>query len=132
MKLYLDTCCYSRPFDDRAQEKIHMESEAVLAVITGCLRDNDGIIGSPAVELEIRRNGDVDKMVKVWHFYRRTVTEEAGYTPEVQGLAGKLRPAGLGMLDALHLAFAVTAGADLLLTTDAKFERLCSKLALRR
>jgi len=29
MKLYLDSCCYNRPYDDQTQEKIHMEGEAL-------------------------------------------------------------------------------------------------------
>ena len=29
MKLYLDTCCYNRPYDDRTQEKVYIEGEAI-------------------------------------------------------------------------------------------------------
>jgi hypothetical protein len=34
MKLYLDNCCYNRPYDDQTQERIHLEGEAVLAIIS--------------------------------------------------------------------------------------------------
>ena len=27
-KLYLDNCCYNRPFDDLTQEKINLESRS--------------------------------------------------------------------------------------------------------
>lgn len=33
MKLYLVNCCYNRPFDDQTQDRIHLESEAVLAIL---------------------------------------------------------------------------------------------------
>jgi len=46
MKLYLDTCCYNRPFDDQAQERIHIESEAVLIIIERVRQKVDTIIGS--------------------------------------------------------------------------------------
>lgn len=36
MKLYLDNCCYNRPFDDQTQDRIHLESEAVLALLRAC------------------------------------------------------------------------------------------------
>lgn len=26
MTVYLDNCCYNRPFDDQTQERIHLES----------------------------------------------------------------------------------------------------------
>ncbi len=29
MKIYLDNCCYNRPFDDQTQERIHLESEVL-------------------------------------------------------------------------------------------------------
>ncbi len=33
-KIYLDTCCLNRPFDDQTQERICLESEAVLAILS--------------------------------------------------------------------------------------------------
>jgi len=32
MKIYLDTCCYNRPFDDQNQLKIELESIAKLYI----------------------------------------------------------------------------------------------------
>ena len=32
MKIYLDNCCFNRPFDDQTQERIHLESEAILMI----------------------------------------------------------------------------------------------------
>ena len=33
MIVYLDNCCYNRPFDDQTQERIHLESEAILTIL---------------------------------------------------------------------------------------------------
>ena len=33
MKVYLDACCLNRPYDDQTQDRIHLESEAVLTVL---------------------------------------------------------------------------------------------------
>jgi hypothetical protein len=33
MRVYLDACCLNRPFDDRSQDRIRLEAEAVLAII---------------------------------------------------------------------------------------------------
>ena len=33
MKIYLDVCCLNRPFDDHRQERIRLESEAVVAIL---------------------------------------------------------------------------------------------------
>ena len=32
MRVYLDNCCYNRPFDDQTQLKVRLESEAKLFV----------------------------------------------------------------------------------------------------
>ena len=29
IKIYLDNCCYNRPFDDLSQEKNYMEASAI-------------------------------------------------------------------------------------------------------
>ena len=33
MKIYLDNCCYNRPFDDLSQERIYLESETILMIL---------------------------------------------------------------------------------------------------
>lgn len=32
MRIYLDNCCFNRPYDDQSQFKIRIESEAKLAI----------------------------------------------------------------------------------------------------
>ncbi|MDR0764761.1 MAG: hypothetical protein LBE65_04120 [Synergistaceae bacterium] len=32
MRVYLDNCCYNRPFDDLSQDRVYLEAEAVMAV----------------------------------------------------------------------------------------------------
>ena len=33
MRIYLDCCCLHRPFDDRRQERVRIEAEAVEAIL---------------------------------------------------------------------------------------------------
>jgi hypothetical protein len=33
MRLYLDICCLKRPFDDQAQPRVRIETEAVLGLL---------------------------------------------------------------------------------------------------
>lgn len=49
MRIYLDVCCINRPFDDQTEERIRMESEAVLAILTRSLSEWT-LIGSEAIE----------------------------------------------------------------------------------
>ncbi len=36
MRLYLDVCCLNRPFDDQRQERVRLETEALLIVFARC------------------------------------------------------------------------------------------------
>ena len=34
MKVYLDVCCLNRPYDDQTQDRVHLECEAVLLILS--------------------------------------------------------------------------------------------------
>ena len=132
MKLYLDNCCYNRPYDDQTQERIHMEGEAILAIINKCKQNNDEIIGSPALDFEMGQIGNIEKYDKVKNFYTQTITGRFEYNVTILQRAKELfNGTIIRTLDRFHLAFAENANADVLLTTDDKFEKACSKINLK-
>jgi predicted nucleic acid-binding protein len=131
MKLYLDNCCYNRPYDDQAQEKNHMEGEAILTIINRCKQNNDEIIGSSVLDLEIDQIKDIEKKEKVKYFYNQTITEKVDYTADILKRVRELSAqTNIRTLDRFHLSFAEYSHADILLTTDTKFEKASSKLKL--
>jgi hypothetical protein len=131
MKLYLDSCCYNRPYDDQTQERIHLEGEAVLAIIHKGKENNDEIIGSPVLDFELEQITDNDKQEKVKDFYEQTINREMGYNSGIFKRVKELsEQSNIRTLDRFHLCFAENAGVDVLLTTDDKFEKACSKLNL--
>jgi hypothetical protein len=71
MRLYIDNCCFNRPYDEQTREKIHLESEAILGIIKKCKQLNFEIIGSAALDLEISQIPDVYKREKVKFFYEQ-------------------------------------------------------------
>jgi predicted nucleic acid-binding protein len=132
MKLYLDSCCYNRPYDDQAQEKIHMEGEAILIILNNWKQKNAEIIGSPALDLEIEQIDNHEKREKVKYFYNQTITTKIKYTPDILNRVNEISlQTNIKTLDKFHLSFAESADADILLTTDSKFERACSKLEMK-
>jgi hypothetical protein len=54
MRVYLDMCCLKRPFDDQSQPRIHLESEAVLALL-GAATEKVEFLRAPALDLETIR-----------------------------------------------------------------------------
>jgi hypothetical protein len=80
MRFYLDTCCYNRPYDDQTQERIHLEEEAVLAIINRREQNDDEIIGSPVLDFEIEQIENGEKQEKVKNFYTQIIDREINYS----------------------------------------------------
>lgn len=36
LQIYLDVCCLNRPFDDQRQDRVRLESEAILLILAHC------------------------------------------------------------------------------------------------
>jgi hypothetical protein len=59
--VYLDACCLNRPFDDQTQDRIRLESEAVLLIIGHVHRGDWRWTGSEVLSFEVKRNPDAER-----------------------------------------------------------------------
>ena len=130
MRIYLDRCCYNRPFDDLSQNRIHDESDAVLSILNRSQTDGTVIIGSQILRMEIDKIHDEGKKFKVKSLYG-AVMESVEYSAFIKERAEVLRKvAVIHVMDSLHIASAEAAHADVFLSTDDKLVRACRKLSL--
>lgn len=117
LKIYLDVCCLNRPFDDQSQDRVHLESEAVLTVLNHCLNADWNLMGSEVIDIEISKIPDDEKQLKVSFLasMRQSyiIVDEA-----VTRRAYELKKSGFRPFDALHIACAEKGKADILLSTD--------------
>jgi predicted nucleic acid-binding protein len=117
MKIYLDVCCLNRPFDDSTQDRIRLESEAILTILERCLQGNWSLVISEITEAEIDRIPNNDRKQKVRSLllihreYRMVDTSIEKRAKEIQKLTVKA-------YDALHIACAEKSKVDIFLTTD--------------
>lgn len=122
MKLYLNTSALNRPFDDQSIPRVRLEAEAVLSLVSAMESHNAELLSSEYLEFEVQQIPDPDRRQRVQTILRlaRAVTETSSaiilraHTIEHWGFRG---------LDALHIASAETAQADLLVTTDDRMLR---------
>ena len=126
-KIYLDNCVLNRPFDDQSQERVRLETEAILLLLSRIERKDWAWIGSHALEIEIDQAPDAEQRSRL-----RRVTEFVSLTIEIgeQELkrAGKLQDLGFVGFDAVHLACAESGKVDVFLTTDDRLLKLAKKL----
>ena len=117
MKIYLDVCCLNRPFDDRRQERIRFESEAVITILDRCCSKTLTLLSSELVDLEISKIPDDDRKQKV--LLLSSITKiNIVIDDEIKHRAKELYKLGFKSFDALHIACAEKGQADVFLTTD--------------
>ncbi len=117
MKIYLDNCCFNRPFDDQSQLRIRLEAEAKLKIQEDIRSNIHELIWSYLLDYENSRNPFRERKEQIaqWNKYALVDVEEC---EEVINIAVKLEVIGIKELDSLHIACAMTAKADYFLTTD--------------
>lgn len=117
MRLYLDNCCFNRPFDDQTQLKINLESQAKLAVQNMILKKEHSLIWSYMLEYENSQNPfeiRKDSIIK-WKELADICIEE---NENILSVAEALLTKGVKPKDAIHIACAAEAKCDYFLTTD--------------
>lgn len=119
MKIYLDACCFNRPFDDQSQNRIRLESEAIVLIMERMHNKEWEWIGSDVLITELENTPDIEK--------RRYLIELAEWvdlhvdlTEDVIARATELEQLGLKSFDAMHVACAESIGTDIFLSTDDK------------
>lgn len=129
-KIYLDTCCLNRPFDDQTQERIRLEAEAVLAILSRIEKGEWDWVGSEVLLDEIEQTPDTQKLSRA-----RLLSGFIKHTVEIKEAeikrARELQRAGFKEFDSLHLACAETTKADAFLSTDDRLLKLAKRLSKR-
>lgn len=120
MKIYLDNCCYNRPYDDQSQFRIYLETEAKL-YIQNIIRDGKvELVTSYMLEYENGKNRFTHKKQAISDFMNINETYYVGAekAKEAQRIASCIVDTGIKSADALHVACAILAESDYFITTD--------------
>jgi predicted nucleic acid-binding protein len=125
--IYLDVCCLNRPFDDQTQERIRLETEAIGVILTRCQSGEWGLVTSKAIDDELNRISDNEKRYRTTLWVSCAIIKVA-LTEKIKSRAKELSALGFKNFDALHIACAEVANADILLTTDDRMLRLAVRL----
>lgn len=117
MKIYLDNCCFNRPFDDQSQLRIRLESEAKLQIQEDIRSGLYKLVWSYILYYENSKNPFRERQEQItkWNSYACDDIIEDG---ELVKVATKLNQHGIKKIDSLHIACAIKANADFFLTTD--------------
>ena len=119
MRIYLDNCCFNRPFDDQSQIRIRLESEAKLKIQDDIIEGSINFVWSYILEAENTANPfeERERAIREWKQHAiMNIKENSAILEKAKDLNQK----GVRSKDALHIACAISAGCKYFLTTDDK------------
>ncbi|MCL1927345.1 MAG: hypothetical protein FWG07_00940 [Treponema sp.] len=116
IKVYLDNCVYNRPFDDQTHLRIILETQAKLFIQELIINNKIDFAWSYISALENMNNPYETRRLSIADFSKyskQVVVESDTVIKNARQFTSNLRPT-----DALHVACAMEAAVDFLITTD--------------
>lgn len=127
MRIYMDNCCFNRPFDDQSNIRIRLETEAKIYIQEKIINKEIELAWSYIIDYENRfnpfeeRRNTIDK----WKSHAIIDIVETG---DIMNNAGLIHNFDVKSKDALHVACAIEAGCDYFLSTDDSLLKKLSSL----
>ena len=122
LKVYLDTCCYNRPFDKSHDSSVQFETAAKL-FIQSLIKYGDIVLASSLIlHSEIAENPSKYKKDSILRFVNEYAGEYIGSErmEEALMISNEIIKTGIKAFDAAHIACAILANCDYFITTDKR------------
>ncbi len=121
MKVYLDNCCYNRPYDDQSQIKVFLETQAKMYIQRLIVENKLELVYSYMSKYENSQNPFEIRKRSINDFFRHAaVYIDESCSDHAVEIASRIMKTGIKPKDALHVACAVIAKADFFITTDKR------------
>ena len=119
LKVYLDNCCFNRPYDNQNNLLVLLETEAKLFIQDLIHSEKLLLVWSFVLDYENEANpfDERKRSIAVW---RELSVIDCNLCDEITNIARNLLKIGLRQKDASHIACAIYANADYFITTDKK------------
>ena len=120
MRVYLDNCCYNRPYDDQTQLRISLESQAKLNIQTRIKNGEIELATSYMTSFENSENPYEMRRSNILDFQEKNNTVHLSKDSDeaVNKKALEIETTGVKHKDACHVACAIYTESDYLITTD--------------
>ncbi len=119
MKIYLDNCCFNRPYDDQNQLKIELETKAKLFIQSLIVNGKVDLVISYILELENDDNPFEIRKSAIQDFFKYA-KEDINESSGLLKIAEEIKETGIKTKDALHIASAIATNCDYFISTDIR------------
>lgn len=124
MRIYLDLCVYNRPFDDQRQPRIVIETMEFLFLLGKASSGEITVVNSFALENENADNPYIDRRDIIADILS-SARESIDYDEALGKRAREIERLGIMGMDAIHIACAERAEAEIFITCDDLLVRKC-------
>ncbi|HEY8929223.1 MAG TPA: PIN domain-containing protein [Mucilaginibacter sp.] len=122
MRIYLDNCCFNRPFDNQLSIRVKLETDAKLYVQALIRANKLELSWSYILDFENSANPFEERKYTIEKWKSISVID-VSENDEILQKATTFVKQGVKVKDALHLACAIESGCQYLLTTDDLFRK---------
>ena len=122
MRIYLDNCCYGRPYDKQESDKIIDETMSLRKIFKNISDKNIELATSYILHYENNKKIDIDIKTKIFEFMKNNRTFHVGIenVKKLTEMTTKIMETGIKTNDSYHVASAIFANCDYFLTTDKR------------
>lgn len=122
MRVYLDMCCYNRPYDDQSQIKVSLETQAKLHIQDLIQKKRLDLVGSYMLRYECGQNPYEMRRNAIMQFIDTHTAAYVGLErrKEIEAIAKRIMDTGVKFKDACHVASAVYANCEYFISTDKR------------
>lgn len=120
IRVYLDNCCYNRPYDDQSQVRISLESQAKLEIQDRIKNGKIKLVTSYMTEYENAQNPIESRRKNIAQFQKENESVHVKSTAVEKNLSmiADIEGTGIKHKDAIHIVCAKLAEADFFVSTD--------------
>jgi predicted nucleic acid-binding protein len=129
MRIYLDNCCFNRPFDDQTQKRIQLETIAKLYIQNQIRKGVFELVWSYMNDYENGKNPYIEQKnaIQIWENIAKHICQSSDIIWQ-KGM--EIEKLGIGAKDALHIVCAIESKCDYFITTDKvllkrKIDEIC-------
>lgn len=129
MRIYLDMCCYNRPYDDQSQLKISMETQSKLYIQTLIKDGKLELATSYMLRYECSNNPFEMRRNAIFDFIDRNTCVYVGIERQtvIETKAAEIMKTGVKYKDACHVASAIYAECEYFISTDTRLLKYKSR-----
>ena len=120
VRVYLDNCCFNRPYDNQSQLRISLETQAKLYIQDLIKQNKMELVTSYILWFENSQNPYEIRQKSISEFLQENSSEYIGTDKAdiIKLKAEEIIKTGIKVKDAYHVACAIYASCDFFLTTD--------------